>query len=188
MKACYLPIVICVLAACSSKPAAVKRTGVKIKPTKVLSASYKTKATLKAPDTAGSNDQLDAYADYYVIVADTGTSYYTLHNKMFDIHQSANLAIDTMERFYNKTKDLIQLPDNSDDEVYAGDYLPRRFPSQNLSLEYLNVYKPEAKLKTIALIAGIYETKASADSAFNALKSDEKAFVLKSKIYVGCMH
>ena len=94
-----------------------------------------------------------------------------------------------MGRFYNKSKNLIALPDNDKDEIYAGDYFPRRFPSDNLSLEYLNFYQRQAGKKTIALVTGIYETEKGADSALAVLhRSEKKVFKIKADIYVGCMH
>jgi hypothetical protein len=190
MKPCFLLIaVIFFLFSCKSKPAHQK-TSITIKPVRVLPASYKISNIIKAPgtDTAGTNEQADAYAEYYVLVADTGKDYGALRDKMFALHQSSNLTVDTLGRYYDKTKGLIQLPDGDDDEMYAGEYYPRRYPSQYLSLEYLDEYRPGCEAKMIALVAGIYETKASADSALHVIKPAEKAFVLKSKIYVGCMH
>ena len=72
-------------------------------------------------------------ATYFVVVADTSFDYSTLHKKMFELNSKLKIPIDTMGRFYNKSKNLIALPDNDKDEIYAGDYFPRRFPSDNLS-------------------------------------------------------
>lgn len=128
-------------------------------------------------------------ATYFVVVADTSLYYSILHKKMFDLNRKFKIPIDTMGRFYDKTKNLIALPDNDEDEIYAGDYFPRRFPSENLSLEYLNFYQSQAGEKTIALVTGIYETEKSADSALTILSKTEKnAFKIKADIYVGCMH
>ena len=137
-----------------------------------------------AEDTTDYN-----YATYFVVVADTSHDYSTLHKQMFDLNSKFKIPIDTMGRFYNKTKNLIALPDNYEDGIYAGDYFPRRFPSDNLSLEYLNFYQSRAGEKTIALVTGIYETEKSADSALTVLHRTEiKAFKIKADIYVGCMH
>jgi hypothetical protein len=128
-------------------------------------------------------------ATYFIVVADTSLDYSTLHKKIFDLNSKLKIPIDTMGRFYNKTKNLIALPDNDEDEIYAGDYFPRRFPSDNLSLEYLNFYQRQAGEKTIALVTGIYETEKSADSALTILhKTEKKVFKIKADIYVGCMH
>lgn len=138
-------------------------------------------------NTADSVDSDNA--TYFIVVADTNINYYLLHAKMFKLSKKYNLAIDTMGRYYNTTKNLIALPDNDEDEIYAGDYYPRRFPSETLSLEYLNLYHSPSGEKTIALVTGIFETEKSADSALAILKRlEKKAFIAKANIYIGCMH
>lgn len=125
----------------------------------------------------------------YVVVADTGLHYLQLREQMLGYQNTLHQQIDTMGRTYNKAKDLIALPDNHEDEIYAGDYIPRRYPSSTLSLEYLNFYQKAASEKSIAVVTGIYEDKESADSALIILrKVNPKAFVVKSDIYMGCIH
>ncbi len=135
-------------------------------------------------------DSLDEnMATYFVVVADTGLNYYVLQHKMFDIHRKLHIPIDTMDRYYNKKKNLIACPDNYDDEVYAGEYYPRHDPSDHLSLEYLGVYQKNTRDKTIAIVTGIYEAEREADSALIALKRVEpKVFKIKADLYIGCMH
>lgn len=191
MKIHHLLIAACLLAACKSKPTKIAQDTSKAKTVKVLPASYKasSKVTPANADTADMDEQLDAYADYYVVIADTGNNYYSLRDKMLDLNRTTGTVIDTMDRYYNPKKDLIQLPDHyPDDDMYEGDYFPRRSPSQNLSLEYLNIYKDGAKAKTIALVSGIYENRTSADSAYKVLPPNQTAFVIKSHMYIGCMH
>jgi hypothetical protein len=126
---------------------------------------------------------------YYIVVADTGTDYFILQQKMVALHQTLKLSIDTMERFYNVKKNLIALPEDHEDKIYAGSYFPRRFPSENLSLEYLHFYEEKFNEKTIALVTGIYETAGSADSALKVLRLQARqAFKIRSLVYVGCAH
>lgn len=186
----FLVLIAVILVSCKSntKQLPGKPAGATIH---VFNASQKLpgKKPVKADnDTLAEDESVDAFADYYVVVADTGPDYHRLHDKMFALKDATGLAIDTMGRFFNEKKDLIALPDNDSDEVYAGDYFPRRSPSQNLSLEYMAEYKPGSKSKTIALIAGIYENKSSADSALKTILPQGNAFAIKSRIYVGCMH
>jgi hypothetical protein len=139
----------------------------------------------------GDNDEtyFNEIDTFYIVVADTGNDYYKLRDQMLHVSKTTNLVIDTLGRYYNESKDLIMLPDNDEDEIYRGDYYPRRFPSDNLSLEYLTLYKPVSGDKTIAFVIGIFETKQSADSARQSiLNFQPKTFVLKSEIYTGCMH
>lgn len=190
MKVGHLLLIACLLAACKSKTAKVNADSAKAKPVKVLPASYKVANTVTPTkaDTSDIAEQLDAYVNYYVVVADTGLNYYSLRDRMFDLNKSFGIPIDTMERGYNKAKDLIALSDKDEDEIYAGEYYPRRFPSKTLSLEYLDTYQFDTSPKTIALVAGIYENKTSADSALQAIDKVKTAFTFKGRGYVGCMH
>lgn len=189
MKVQYLLLIVCLLVACKSKPKEPHIAPIKAKKLKVLPASYKisNKALQTNADTSEIDGQRDAYADYYVVIADTGFNYYSLRDKMFELNHTTGVAIDTMDQYYDKQKNLIKLPDNYDDDVLAGQYVMRREPSKTLSLEYLASYKINSNKKMIALVTGIYEDKSSADSALKALQPIS-AFSIKSKIYIGCIH
>ena len=63
------------------------------------------------------------------MVADTGKDYFKLRNQMFRLNQLLHISIDTMGRYYNKMKDEIVLRENDEDEIYRGEYFPRRFPT-----------------------------------------------------------
>ena len=174
-----------ILSACGSKTTDEKRTQMVL--------NQKNPTILVKETSDNSKEQSDTknldIATYFVIVADTNLNYSTLYDKMFKISKDLNIPIDTMGRSFNRTKNLIALPDNDEDEIYAGDYFPRRYPSDNVSLEYLNIYKKNAKEKTIALVTGIYETEKSADSALTIISKTEKnSFKIKADIYIGCMH
>jgi hypothetical protein len=189
MKICYLLLIVCLLAACKSKPTKTNPDPSKVKKLRVLPASYKAsnRAIQTNADTSDISEQLDAYADYYVVIADTGLNYYSLRDKMFELNRATGIAIDTMDQYYDEQKDLIKLPNNYDDEILAGQYVIRRDPSKTLSLEYLDSYKINSNKKMIALVTGIYENKSGADSALKALQPIS-AFSIKSKIYIGCIH
>jgi hypothetical protein len=141
-------------------------------------------------DTSTSEEELEEEtAAFYIVVADTSANYYSLRDQMLYLHKSLDIPIDTMGRFYNLSKDLICLPDNDKDELFAGDYLPRRFPSNSLSLEYLRFYQQKAGEKTIALVSGIYDSQSSADSVLSTIKvKGNKAFLIAANIYTGCIH
>lgn len=148
-----------------------------------------TKTNSKIGKVLYTKDTASDYATYYVIVADTSRDYNFLHAKMFSLNKELNIPIDTMGRYFNKDKNRIVLPENDADKMYAGEYYPRRYPSENLSLEYLNFYRTKAGENTFALVAGIYETQKSADSAIAVLKNKEKkTFKIKANIFIGCMH
>ena len=147
-----------------------------------------TKESSSSRDNSETPEE-DKTVTCYVLVADTGVHYITLRDVMLGLRDSLRQEIDTMGRTYNQSKALIALPENHEDDIYAGDYYPRRFPSSVLSLEYLNFYQEKTLEKTIAVVTGIYETRKSADSALQILKRIcPKAFLTKSDIYMGCMH
>lgn len=129
------------------------------------------------------------YAKYYLVIADTGHSFALLHKTMFALSNNTGLEIDTMGRIYDSKTNKIILPYDDSDEMYAGYYFPRRFPSQNLSMEYLNFYFPNSDTGTIAVLAGIFEEKKKADSLLKVIKPYvSSAYVKKASVYVGCMH
>ena len=126
---------------------------------------------------------------YFLVIIDTNTNYWKLNKKMYDLFSIVDLTIDTLGRFYNAEKNLISLPEDDEDEVYAGEYIPRRFESTYLSLEYLNFYNPNSNKETITLIGGMYEDKKSADSLLTIINTvKQEAFLMKVNLFVGCMH
>ena len=56
-----------------------------------------------------------------VLIVDTGNIYYALNEKMYALGRTLNIEIDTIGRYYDKEKDLICLPEDDEDEMYAGD-------------------------------------------------------------------
>ncbi len=152
--------------------------------------SQKTASKKPVGDTSKTGNLLnDEYATYYLVIADTATNYNILQQKMYSLSKLASIKVDTMGRYFNKKKNLICLPDNDKDEIYRGDYVSRRFPGKTLSIEYFDYYTDDTSPKNMALVAGIYDNKKSADSVVTNLKPfDYKAYTLQADIYVGCMH
>ncbi len=142
-------------------------------------------------DTNNIEEELIDYdhETYFLVIADTGTDYFKLQSQMYKLHSQFGIEVDTMNRYYNKNKNLIMLREDDEDDLYAGDYFPRRFPSQNLSLEYLDVYQSKVGSKTIALVTGIFEREIEADSVLKVINTSHKnSFKIKTEMYVGCMH
>ena len=133
--------------------------------------------------------EVDEYATYHIVIVDTARIYSHLLAQMTDLSFRIGVPIDSMGRFFDPVANLIKLPDNDADEIYAGDYFPRRTPSETLSIEYLTLYKKEAGEKTMAIVAGVYENEYRADSVYRSLvKIEKNAFKIKSDIYTGCLH
>jgi hypothetical protein len=135
------------------------------------------------------NTTSDDYANYYLVVADTGTDYYTMDAAMYRLAKLSHMDIDTLNRYYNPKKKKIVLREDDADEAYAGEYISVRFPNANFSIEYLDSYTIQAREGTMCILAGIYETQQAADSVLRIVKPNApKAFTMKSKIYIGCIH
>ena len=133
----------------------------------------------------------EQYMNAYIVVSDTSQNYFELRQKMLDLNEKLKTEIDTMGRGFNKKKNLICLPENDEDEIYAGDYFPRRYPSETLSLEYLIYYTNGKKPTkgTIALVTIITDNKEKAEKKLAEVKKySDRAFIVNSQIYLGCIH
>ena len=133
----------------------------------------------------------ELYMDAFIVVSDTSEDYLGLREKMFQLSENLGFEIDTMGRGFNTNKNLICLPDNDEDEIYAGEYFPRRYPSEALSLEHLNYYSKGQKpsSRTIALVVMITDEKEKAELKVKQInKYSESAFIINTKLYMGCMH
>ncbi len=136
------------------------------------------------------DDSEDLYMDAFIVIADSSMDYFEIRTKMLDLSIDLNIGIDTMGRGFDKSKNLICLSENDSDEIYAGNYFPRRYPSEKLSLEYLDYYRKGTEIKgidTIILVVGILDNKKQAKALLNRIKLS-KAYILETKIYMGCMH
>lgn len=147
--------------------------------------------TIQAQDSSYNdpNTTSDDYANYYLVIADTGTDYNSLDAAMYLLAKQTGLQVDTLNKYYNPKKKKIVLREDDDDEAYAGEYISVRFPTTTMSMEYLDSYTIQARAGTMCILGGIYETQHAADSVLAVVKPHApKAFTLKSKIYIGCIH
>ena len=137
----------------------------------------------------GSDDSSGDYAEYYLTIADSGTNYYGLDKEMYMLHNITHLRIDTMNRHYDKIKKEIVVSENDDDELYRGEYYPRRDNGVYLSIEHLNAYTDYTGRRVTALVAAMCDTKETADSVLSIIRTYcPGAYVYKQRVYVGCMH
>ncbi len=142
-------------------------------------------STLLFAQTESGEDYMNAY----IVVADSSHVYHDLKNKMTDLNTKLKIKIDALGREYNKDKDLICLPENHEDEMYAGVYYPRRGYTELLSLEYLDYYDPKFTEKTIGIVIGILDTESKAKTLLQSVKEySPNAFILNKNLYIGCMH
>jgi hypothetical protein len=127
--------------------------------------------------------------DYFLIIADTAQNYYSIRSQVNILSTKYNIEFDSLGRIFDAQIDSIIIPRNSEDEMYAGQYVPRRFLSSTSSAEYLSAYQTNSSNNTFALVAGIFETIQNATDAALIITSDfPKLYILKTRIYIGCMH
>lgn len=157
--------------------------------TKEVAAAEKAIVVPFIDDTFDPKEDSISYSDFFLVVADTCANYYELNHNMFRISKAATLAIDTQERTYDPKKNTVVLTDSAEDEIYRGEFFPRRYSGEFLSMEPLNSIKRTSTDKYFALVGGIFEDKTKADSLAKILITKEpKTFVLKATMYMGCMH
>lgn len=193
MKLRIFPVIgiLCILSACSESgksqtgSAAVSQDSVSL--TKLDSMDP---PAVKDSVTESEIDLQESMTmDFFVVVADTSYNYHSLRTDMINTSRKFKIQIDSMGRFYNGSKNKIQLPDDDEDEIYAGEYFPRRSESTELSVEYASQYLENCNDSLMAGIMGIYERQEEALNRLKKIKSlNPKAFVIKASLYQGCMH
>ena len=140
-------------------------------------------------DTSDQWEPSDDMMQLVVTIADTGRSYGVLHGKMAMLADMLPAEIDTMGRYYDLVRDSILLPLDDEDELYAGQYFPRRFEGNTLSIEYLDMYDTTAAPGIMALVTGLWATDQQADSALQRLRVHmPRAYLMHARVYQGCMH
>ncbi|MEI8278171.1 MAG: hypothetical protein WCG87_00325 [Bacteroidota bacterium] len=134
-------------------------------------------------------DTENDFADYYVAIVDKGYDYYALDRLMYSIGNALHMKVDTLGRYYNAIKKEIVLPENDEDEMYRGEYYPRRDGDDFLSIERTTLYDSTEKEGNMCLVAGLFTNKQSADSVLQAIKPiSGNGYVVKASIYMGCLH
>ena len=139
-------------------------------------------------DSLTAEEQVD-YALYRVVIVDTGYQYEPLLQTLYAVEKKTGLQVDLMGRYFDQKKKEIILPEDDEDELYAGSYFPRRYPSNTLSIEYLNTFLPAADNKKMAIIATIAEGRRQADSLVRVLTPHyPHTYSISSKVFIGCLH
>lgn len=147
------------------------------------------KDTTLTEDKVEFVEDFSEYEDFYIVITDTSKNYPALRSKMFEINQLSGIEIDTLGRFYDpiKKKICFQETEEEIDNPYIGDYFPRRFPNESLSIEHYDFYNEKADSTTLSIVIAIYEDAFKADSLEYELKKKKiPSFIIKSAIYTGC--
>jgi len=139
--------------------------------------------------------------NYVVAVAD-GYDYDSLRKIALETSELLKFKFDTLDRYFNTTRKKIVLPDNYEDDIWAGEYYFRRFGDSAVSIEMRSAYidtltskdensstKFYADTLKMFVFADMYNNKSQADSLLNILKPKFKqTTIIPTNIYMGCMH
>lgn len=137
---------------------------------------------LPSLDTNGCHSELQAY---WILIGDTSRLYWPLLRHASEVAKAHTIVFDSLERHYDPIKQTLVLDQTSDDELYRGEYFPRRMTGTHLSIEPYNMYFSESNSKSFVEVYGIYE---QADSALKAMQTYPQAHIKTCKIFMGCLH
>lgn len=137
---------------------------------------------LPSLDTNGCHSELKAC---WILIGDTNRLYWPLLRHANEVAKTASIVFDSLERHYEPIKQTLVLDQTSDDELYRGEYFPRRMTGTYLSIEPYNTYFPESKSKSFVEVYGIYD---QADSAIKAMQTYPQAHMRACKLFTGCLH
>lgn len=133
-------------------------------------------------------DDSDEFEWYYVVVLDSSETYDGLNAKMYQLSRELGIAIDSMGRGFDRQKNkLVVLP--GEDEMYEGAYVPKRFESSELSMEYLYAYREDAPQELLILTAGLFISRSEAEAqALRFANWYPHPTLIRSRMFTGCIH
>lgn len=131
----------------------------------------------------------DNMKPFHVIIVSIGNNYDSLATIGKKVAKELNVEYKTLDRIYDNKRGII-LPDTSPDEIFAGEYYPRRYEGSFVSVEHRGPYDDKATSDMeMVVIAGIFEQKNDAQQLFKKVKKVYPAAKLVStKLFIGCLH
>lgn len=132
----------------------------------------------------------DQYADLFVTIADTGKDFEALTKTMRFLTETVGaVEMEGPINPYDPERDSLMVPVDSGDEIWSGAYMLRRTVDPSMTVEYLDAYDTAAPPGTMAVVTGIWETRALADSVLAAHREQAPVSrVIAARLYQGCMH
>lgn len=139
-------------------------------------------------DTETKNED---YETAFVIMLDTSEQFYKMYDLAMATSKKYQIEFDTTERTYFPETNIWGVSQSSSDEIYRGQYFPRRKgdEKEKLSLEYMYWYDKKSNDKKLMLVSNIFSFSMDAEQSVAAWrKSFPQAFILQCEMYMGCMH
>lgn len=137
----------------------------------------------------------------FIISVAEGYNYDSLKSLALQTAALLNFKFDTLGRYYHPEKGIV-VPENADDEMWAGEYFLRRMSDDIVSVEMRHAYIDTAiannelqverfsqDTSRMFVFAMMYPSKESADSLAEIIRVDfPETKVFPATIYMGCMH
>jgi len=185
MKQLFPVLIVFLFAACKQKPVAIKENKID---------SILTGSMVVIRDTTNEK-QIDLpeqeSAIYYLVQVASGHNFDSLKAISSNAVSVLGSKFSMLDRVYKPGKGII-VPENDGDEIYAGEYYPRRpFDDQNfVSIEMASGFcDKEADTLEMVSVAGVYSLKSQADSVATLLKGKIPTVkTIQQEMYLGCMH
>ncbi len=127
----------------------------------------------------------------FMVILDSSSDFNSIRALAEKTANEYQLKFDTIEKQYYPEKNLWGVAVWSEDEIYRGEYYPRRSDDDThpLSLEYQQWYDEKSQEKNLILMAGIFSLSLEAEEYINKFREKfPKAYILQKEIYMGCMH
>jgi hypothetical protein len=142
-----------------------------------------------AGDLLDSADIQSESAIFYLITLAEGKNYDSLETFAKKAASSLNLKYDQLGRIYKPEKGIV-VKDDDEDEMYRGEYYPRRFEGNFVSIEMKKAFiDKENDPMRMLVISNIFSKPSQADSMlkiarvkFPSVKS------VQTILFTGCMH
>ncbi|MEM0968927.1 MAG: hypothetical protein AAGJ31_06235 [Verrucomicrobiota bacterium] len=134
--------------------------------------------------------------DRYVAILSAYPSFADARRDAEKMAQKEGTPFSMEGRIYDAKRGLIY-PDDSPDEVFRGEYVPRRyhfmFSDSGQEFSFLSVERSDGyegfRPGYYIVVAGIYETASEAKAQADRFRSwAPTAYAKKTQIYMGCLH
>ncbi len=127
------------------------------------------------------------YADRYILILKSTKDYNEAVNFATEGSGKLGLKFDNEDKLYSEQKG-IYFSEDIDDVLYRGEYAPRRYAEEYISLENSDHYKGFTD-GYIIVVAGIYGGKEDSEEVLSKVRKFYKdAYVKKTVMWMGCIH
>lgn len=140
-----------------------------------------------------AEEEMSEYQIFYLVRVASGYDYDSLKGISESVAAKLGVKRDDMGRIFTQGKGIV-LPEDDPDEIYRGEYFPRRFEGNFVSIEMFHAYADSVErmrrdsLRMI-VVGGMYARKEDADSVLLLLKSGfPGSAVVAKELFIGCMH